>query len=300
MRVTVLLGAGATIDIGGPSTKRITEEVIKVLSTSVESSDDKKYVLKDIHNKLKNFYGEKYVINFEEIFHTLEMLYSYDTAWGKETTKDYKSPVAAFIESNADFKENIPYLYSAQEDLLKSVAEQVSRYDEEYRSLKDTEHSWYRNFWNDSEVNWDIATLNYDTTIEESLSEYCDGFYLEKGSDYSRFYPSEFEKQKNERHTITHLHGCINYGRPMIGDKHTFEDNSHDLYKLNSYQQARQLWAGIYDKTQSGETNNISPILTGLRKLEKLSILSFQSLFISFPRFFIEKQLSFDYRIWFW
>lgn len=270
-RVTALLGAGAAIDIGAPNTTEITAEVKKKRQGILKG--EMQYTLKGIYDVLNRYYPD-HECNFEDIFHALEMLSSYNkAAWGKQTVYKYKPSISAFIYPNRYFRKYIPYAHLAESDLLYSVAKQVSKYNEEFKKEKNFKSKWYSDFWNNSGLIWDVATLNYDTTIEDSLGMYIDGFRKEKGCNFSRFYPSKLKRFKN-KHTCIHLHGCINYGYPRTVDpnKYIFEDDFHDLYKLDNYQEACQTWSGRSQSvTQAGERNHIAPIVTGLRKLEKLN-----------------------------
>ncbi len=269
-RVTALLGAGAAIDIGAPSTADITKEVIK--KRQGFGKGEMQYTLKGIHDVLNSYYHD-HECNFEDIFHTLEMLLSYKAAWGKRTVYGHKPSIAAFVYPNRYFNKYISYAHLAESDLLNSVAKQVSIYDRKFKLAKNKESKWYSDFWNKNGLIWDIATLNYDTTIEESLGQYVDGFHIEKKSNFSRFYPSRLRRFHN-KHTCIHLHGCIEYGYPYIvieePEMYLFEDNLQDLYKLISYKEACLTWdRRTQGVNQAGEINHIAPIITGLRKLEK-------------------------------
>lgn len=270
-RVTALLGAGAAIDIGAPSTNQITQKAIRKRQGIFKG--EIQYTLKGIYNVLNKHYRD-HTSNFEDIFHTLEMLSSCDAAQGERTVYKFKPSIFAFVNPNRYFRKYAPFVHLAENDLLFSIAEQISIYDEQFRKTKNSENEWYSNFWNNSGLTWDIATLNYDTTIEESLDNYIDGFRKERKCNFSRFYPTQL-KRINDKHTCIHLHGCINYGytRNIDPNKYIFEDDFHDLYKLDSYKDARQTWGGrSHSVTQAGERNYITPIITGLRKLEKLNV----------------------------
>lgn len=270
MRVTALIGAGAAIDIGGPTTQQITEKVVNEIQGKY-LKNKKQYTLKGIYKILNNFYRDR-ESNFEDIFHTLEMLSSYQTAWGDRTVSKFKPSICAFIKANRHFTKYAPYIHFAQMDLLNTVAEQVDSYNEKYKETKHGPNSWYFDFWNKSNIIWDVTTLNYDTTIEESFDEFIDGFCKEKGQNFSRFYPTKLKKAHN-KHTLAHIHGCINYGYPWgIHNQYIYEDDFHDQYKLEDYNQARQHWFGkTHDVSQAAEANYNAPIITGLRKLEKIS-----------------------------
>ncbi|MDB5052654.1 MAG: hypothetical protein JWM44_704 [Bacilli bacterium] len=68
-----------------------------------------------------------------------------------------------------------------------------------------------------------------------------------------------------------HLHGSIRYGHPNLGNRFIFEDQRDDLYLFDTYQNASSTWFGRSGATaQSHDETLIGPIITGLRKTDKL------------------------------
>lgn len=264
-RVTVLLGAGATFDLDAPTTEQLTDNIIKKKLDLFHSKSD---LLKSISKILKNYY-EPHKVNFEHIIHVLEMLETYKWGWTTPGNIKYKPPISPFIKPR--YKRYIKgdiSLSTAKRVLIETIATEVNKYDLNFQNSD--QYNWFKSFWADNEINWDVTTLNYDTTIEKSLNDnFEDGF--EDCGNYYRFNPLKFQKAKNS--TVAHLHGCINFGYPReIVNQYAFEDTHEDIYKLKSYGEAKETWFGrSLNRTQASEETLIGPIITGLRKVEKLN-----------------------------
>ena len=254
-RVTVLVGAGATIDIGGPSTDDLTKmitnttfEYCNLETTKMQKSN----LLKKIYDTLSEYYNNESV-NFEDIMHTLELLESYAGKSNKnsKTIKSFKPAIVPFIkEIPAKFSNKIE-LAKAIETIIKTVAEKVNTYCIDF--IKTNSNDWYRNFWDTKELIWDITTLNYDTTIEHSLrNDHEDGFDFEaeKVAETKCYRFNPLKIQKNDKHILAHIHGCINFGYPRIDSTHMndenyiYENSFGDLYKFNDYSDAKETWFG--------------------------------------------------------
>lgn len=102
MRITALLGAGVTVDIGGIVSNRMTEEVVKAVQTYCDIETQCKVsrkILEEIEIFLNTYYG--YKCNFEDIFNALEIIYSLQLAEGNSVNK---TPLGAFVNLNPNLK----------------------------------------------------------------------------------------------------------------------------------------------------------------------------------------------------
>lgn len=127
-------------------------------------------------------------------------------------------------------------------------------------------------------MKFDVFNLNYDTWVEQALCEYNDGFI--EISNYEkimkRFDIAEYLK-KDDRHTISHLHGqiCFEYPEFEIEDinRFAFKESHNTLYKYVDFSAARsyrERSVRSSDHTQSGENLFRTNIVTGLMKTDKL------------------------------
>ena len=277
MRITVLLGAGATVDIGGITADKLTDDVAMKEQCYKDSNDKEKHsmLLLEIYRAL---YLNKHnnSINFEDIMNTLENLYS------MYNSKKIRTPWSAIAELRESFQ-NIErvLILRAHSDLLTVVSDSIYKYDAVF--TQNNHYSEFRDFWMRMGTHCllDLFTLNYDTILEQSLEgNFVDGFgdlnevMGVKGDLARRFQPAILEKEKNKS-KILHLHGCINFARATLSppnhNKFAFQESYNDMYKYNTYQEAREHWWGAnVIETQSGDTIFNDPILFGLRKPDKI------------------------------
>lgn len=292
MRVTAFLGAGASLEIGGPLASNLTCTVRNKKQRYYDSQLGRKRkvsLLGQITNKLNEFYSPN-TCNFEDIFHVLEMLESYGRGWRDRTASTYKPPIAAFLKPRfTKFFDSLG-LIVAKRDLLEIVAEAINSYDSIFDS--NGNHRWFASFWQEAikKCPWDIATLNYDTCIEKSIGVFEDGFE-DTGDGYSRFNPRKLYTTSISR--LLHLHGCILYGYPRLSDpnKYIYEDDFEDLYKFDTYDEAKKTWFGRSNNTaQSHEETIIGPIITGLRKTDKLISYPYSEYSTTFSKSIFENE----------
>lgn len=269
MRLTVFLGAGAAIEIGGPTTDTITKEVRK---KKQEFFNTKTAYIDRVAKVLDKHYNTP--CNFEEIYHTLEQLRSYRTGW-RGASKKFTPHMTAFAKPRLtrffkDDQNDDIILSRAKEDLITTIAGLVEHYNSKYKT--DPDNTWQTEFWKllyDS-FKLDVGTLNYDTCIEQSLPDLEDGFESTQHS-FERFNPKKLNHSTKSK--IFHLHGCIHYGhsRTPNANEYTLEDDFQDLYKYKTYKEASTHWFGRSgNTTQSAEEAMIGPIITGLKKTDKV------------------------------
>lgn len=274
-RITVLLGAGSTIDIGGPSTAVITEQIrnLYIYRNGIEESAIK--TIKEVANKLEQLYGVG-EFNFEDIYHVLDQIDSYGEYFsGRNTTlKQFKPALTAFVKP----KENERifdggYSLVAQKLMIKKIKELVAKYELQLNKNENQNYSWYSRFWEKLVATnfCDITTLNYDRCIE-NIIEYTDGFDRPV-LGVSKFNPKILEKTDKSR--IMHLHGSINYGYPRdhdILEKYSY----HELVKYQNYLDDRITSAMRQPKKdQTNERVEIGPLITGLNKTAKITSIPY-------------------------
>ena len=285
IKSTILLGAGAAIEIGGKKTEVITNGII-------QPKRYKNYSTKDIYGKFPYFtvvskvydrLKEKYPNepNFEQIFHVLEMLESYNRVWSNERVNSRMfPPFAPFVVPETNIVSHLEWgnlsslISQCQVDIMKMINE----YDAEYKIKKDSVYKWYKDFWNKFS-GFDLFNLNYDTTIEESLPCYCDGFVDSDDSRFQKFNPRVLCDEKS-KYKICHMHGCILYCRQSYKDinHEIYEYHYSDMYKWKDYSLVEKMLqnsSGSNSSCQSGETLQIGSIITGLRKTDKVTVFPY-------------------------
>lgn len=288
-RITTILGAGAVLDFDfgnllRPTTQNITDAILDIEVQNVDGQTTK--LIKAVHDRLQDRgfekrnpeitpYAKEVVnkIHFEHLFHVLEELMSYNSIWKSEwILPSIYPPLAAFCKGDFE-RDTIEY----ERALIKSedkILQIITDYDNQFSESTDKER-WYKEFWKRNPKGWDIFNLNYDTTVEQSLGEYEDG-YEDTTEVYQHFSPTKLMLNRNKLSTVQHLHGSILYAEafPM---EYNFSHGNRDLYKFPTAKSAREEMRihQCPEHTQAHESFYTGPILVGLRKTEKLEYLPY-------------------------
>lgn len=280
--ITIIVGAGAVLDFEHkgvfPSVENITKEVLKLPVQKVDGNEwlliDELYNhifgrLKEVGNPETRKFNHPQ-INFEDLLHVLEMCLAYSYCWHDEYLQWSSFPLfGSLTEPDSSQKgiDTVEYGRAAY-SLEKRVMEIVNQYDSAFIEKKSSEE-WYRNFWR-SIRKGNIFTLNYDSTIEESIVDYEDGFEEILGEeDYYRFSARKYSENPEGKTTIAHLHGSILFSEP---NTFPFEYSIRDLVKNKDYETAcrNRMAAQSTPRTQAKEEYIQPYIISGARKTEKM------------------------------
>lgn len=287
-RITAIVGAGAILDfklpegVQTPSTKYITDEVVGLKIYNTISSEPITEI-EDAFKVLKKEYPLQ--PHFEMLFHVLEMWYAYGCVWDNpnDTPKnpDMYPVFAPFILPKQQGWD-IENVRQAIHHFLLKVMDIVNSYNAPF--LADGYfNKWYRDFWKKYEGSWDVFNFNYDTTIEHSLDHCEEGFEsIPDQKDFQHFEPQKLWTNKNGWSTMSHLHGCIEFFDERyekdVYKREVLKYDFHDMYKYDSYEKVRSRYIGSgksFKSNQAGEQIVGTPIITGLRKTDKLNIVPF-------------------------
>lgn len=289
-RVTMIMGAGAVLDMSFPSTIikpttwNITQEVKKPYDNFADSTKTIQIVEEIYQHLMKTFPTDRNQwwvsnpepnIHFEILFHVMEQLIAYESVWNGRNHNPYTYPHFAPFTGQA-FPFDMEALSQVMWRFIMRIMEIVNAYNEYFRNDKGNEN-WYRDFFK-SDFKWDVFNFNYDTTVEQSLGEYEDGFEHITGRIESIFRPQKLMRNTNNHSTVNHIHGCINYFYKDNANDDIFETNIHDLYLYPNYEEVMKRMSGRGQSNQSAQNNEeffAGPIITGLRKTEKLMCMPY-------------------------
>ena len=273
MSVTAFIGAGAVLNIGGPTTNTLTNAIkLREQWNGVPHSNVNVPAIQQIADALDAYYPTATPANFEDIFNAVESLISLRTGLAPRTAKEFKPAIGAFVAPTAAAHHTDTVLRQASDHIIEEVANHIVQYVSGFQP--GGSHQWFADFWRDAAArcHWDIGTLNYDNCVEQSLGDgnWEDGFSpLDPG--IARFTPGPVVNAAKTR--ILHLHGSVFYGYPRFANpnRFIFEDQFEDLYRFNSVRDARRDWfSRSRNQAQSGDRATAGPIITGQRKTDKL------------------------------
>jgi len=282
--VTIIVGAGAVLDFDHkgifPSVKNITDEVLKLSIQKVDGGE--RPLLREINDYIVGKLNQvgrpevnRYIppqLNFESLLHVVEMCISYSGYWHKVFTSWPALPEFGTLIQPDEFLNDIQtydYIRAAY-GLQKTVMSIVNQYDASFNEDMSTER-WYQDFWKSLSGRSNIFNLNYDNTIENSLSEYEDGFPpIKDGEDYSRFSARRYYENSRGVSTIAHLHGQILFSEAR---EYPFDYSMRDMVKNRDYKTAcKNRGGGQFPPSNQAKEEYLQPeIVSGLRKTEKMT-----------------------------
>lgn len=268
------LPAGVTV----PSTWNITTEVRKNYQSVFQVSPVT--VVEDIYQHLlvnlpapvdPLAHNSQPYVHFELLFHVMEMYLSYAKAWdGNNNNPDIYPIFAPFVSAAKQYDLNT--LRSIMSDFILRIMDLVNGYDS-YFSTNPQAEQWYRDFFQHAPWKWDVYNFNYDTTVEQSLIDYEDGFDDIPGQNYKQFLPQKLMSNPNALSTVNHLHGCIHFFYDRATNHEICKYVHGDLFRYSDYKTVRDMYAGRSQSQPTNQTNEelySGPIITGLRKTDKL------------------------------
>lgn len=284
-RLTVLIGAGAVVEISKVSTNSITTEL---LSSNKIHTSSKALFSKIYSDLLTNNQGwHNYTPNFEDIFHGLEILAGLYTL--DNVAPEFKPIYKYFTTLNQDYQQFNTYknypnkvditLSLAFSDLLSIITNSIESYSNQPAT------NWYQNFFLNLSEHYelDIFNLNYDNLFEKMFKEYNDGFEGSKNNGtYIEFDPKIAMDIVSHNININHLHGQIDFtfiNNPQIAKDDFDDDDFYTIYKLKNdiNNMPMRYQEGNYENTQNGEHLKQTTIITGKNKTEKIAIPPFDT-----------------------
>lgn len=291
LRTTIIIGAGAplnfTLPEGSicPSTDSITEAVMKPYR-NVFDEHKPITIVREMYDHLMATLppdfnpwsaDEKPYVHFEMLFHVIEMYYAYYNSWsGKCHNPDIFPIFGSFTGASRIY--DIRELDQVMKPFIIRIMKIVHGYDDYFCKEKDGAEKWYKEFFANAPWKWDVFNFNYDTTVEQSLVVFEDGFEPIEGTDYYQFKPQKLMDNATGEHTVNHLHGCILYNYERDSNRAVYDYQHSDLFKYSSFEQNMDMMIGRSQSmptAQNREQYVSGPIITGLRKTEKLNCIPY-------------------------
>ncbi len=263
----MLVGAGFAEGLGLPGTAEITNHVRSLQQYFIRADEHGEAPLGDVLSKIASAYYD--APNFEVFLHLIECMLS-----ARRSRLGFALPDSQKLAFNA-FMDISPRLVSVLADsALESFgSEMMARIadflDEAIATSHIEKQAVIRDFLRGVAGRHvlRIATLNYDDAIERSIDGYWDGFTSDDPGVLD--YPGFASTHDME---LLHLHGSIRFAPSDPGSGPTA---LAELVRFKTNQGAapyrsRPLLFSAF--TQAGERVFIGPMLSGLRKTDKLII----------------------------
>lgn len=277
-RITILLGAGAMVEATNVSTNSLTKNIIDNCKNIKWRDDRDNSLVDEIYKLLQDYFPkDSELINFEDIFHAIEIMPSVINK--KNIKKGFSSMSGIFSNIKPEFdtmkKEEI---YGSEQIIIDTINEEINNYN---NKVNNDENKWFKEFFSklieQPNTHYDLYSLNYDTWLEEIFVDYCDGFESINGYDNMLRFNPQVALNMSGKNSINHLHGqiCFEYEsfRKEDMSKFAYKDPFDILYKYKTYDDAkrvREYTVRSGTRNQAGDNIFRTNIITGLMKTDKL------------------------------
>lgn len=277
-RLTVLLGAGASLFAGAPSTAALTSAICdRVLSGK-------------ILNALRAD-PETSEANFEDVLHVLEDLEALSMSGARAPTmlRPFLVPSSRLAAITSDYQE----LRNERFGVLESIASAFGgiNYDAAWRVL----YRVLRPLLDTFDI--DVFTLNYDQVADLTVyglsvlsgKPWFDGFGQRINMDGSLTFRADqyahWSPDWRPIHlTLGHLHGSLLLAY-HTSDRRMAHSTQFELVQAQTYEVAQRTWREATDAARADpdlDFENVAPIVSGLRKIEKLNVQPYANYFTYF------------------
>jgi NAD-dependent SIR2 family protein deacetylase len=275
-QLTVVLGAGASIELGVPSTETLTKRVWSALE-QIKGSNERFPWDEHPSARLRSILERAYnPATFEHVVHALEAIYSLSESWKArhgivegvltggplgELTSAFSDPMWLHQASEEVFR-----VLHAEVDAASRKAENDSNWVAFVSLLKQLE----------SAFDLHVVTLNYDDLVERALGWGAaeQGFRVSPGQAAAEFIA--FDKAPR----LMHLHGGLNFGYSK-DERNPRDFGSHELFWFRTSSEARESWERMsrtQPNSQALRHTIVGPFITGMQKADKLQIEPYETM----------------------
>lgn len=291
-RLTVIVGAGASIDAGCPGVPALTDVVAR-LRTPRAIGNYPEFMVWDkggpaprqfplaqrpsapvVSLIIQGLRANGTPINFETILHAVETLepYAATTTFAQELG-NVRPVIASFTDPTPRYNAlfNYPLLWHTRWEIVRTVRDAVLNgainakpnvLPKIFKFLDGLSAAFLL----------DVQNLNYDDLLERNR-QWADGFIAQDGA-FSAFDRAAFlEAQRNGQHTMAHLHGSVLFGYATYSQEAVQYMTSRR--QLVKYADAESATKSIEHHPAppnytDGVIDEASPIISGANKVLKL------------------------------
>ena len=283
-RALVLVGAGASLEFGAPSTDKLTGTIeTKVRTNKWMQCCGGASTYSKISETLANYLQDGAdAVTFEHIYHCAhELLFTFEPT--PKAVNEYRPILVPFIKRRIETDEN------ALQELVRAMAEfifaEISAVCEDPKTSLEPLTEFLDNLRVDHITR--IYTTNYDDFLWQAAGDLYTGFDCAPNHDAKRFDGRAFWEATDED-SVFHLHGSVHIVSPLVspqivspqnedlGSLYWFDDRATALNNLRD--------TGSRAPCMDGSQIIRTAIITGLDKLSRLQQQPFSHYYASMAR----------------
>ncbi|WP_248800157.1 SIR2 family protein [Pseudomonas sp. MWU13-2105] len=283
-RAVVIMGAGASVELGIPTTVGFG----KVIDADVAGDEwcqrtGGSQAYEDVKKALIEYYhGDAAEAHFERVYHVLHELDAFHRTPG--AVPKFSPVMLPFL--TPVMKQSRNALRAASRCMLESIYRETSKFCDAPKKPLDS----MKNFFHQLEDRFvpRIYTTNYDDFVQQATGDsYFNGFTDDRGS-FLRFSAPDYWANWDVP-GIFHLHGsihmaeCLDFPSGPIGDIVWYPERSEAMKCISASN------SGV--SRMDGTTFQRGAILTGLDKLSRLQQLPFAFYYAGLSREVVEADL---------
>lgn len=263
-RALLILGAGASLEFGAPSTQQLTRVLRQnILEDSWMQHIGGDRAHEEIRAALESYYVDgRHSVTFEQIYHCAhELLFAFPPTRG--AVNEYRPALFPFLERK----------FQADQRALRALIGQMAKilYVEISAACSSPDKSLvplagFLDELRRSHVTR-IYTTNYDDFVLQAAPDLFTGFDEQRSDTPKRFDGRQFQGTFN-RDCLLHLHGSVHMGfshdRPeaQLGELFWYDDREEALRHAT--------YSGSGKRRMDGTEVEIAAVITGLDKLWRL------------------------------
>ena len=264
-RALVLVGAGASLEFGAPSTAELTKSIgkkVKVDSWLRDCGSDHAY--REIFTILAGYLkGDTCAVNFEHVYHCAhELLFTFEPDSG--AINEYRPILQPFICRRIETDKRA--LRALVERMAEFIYKELSAICDKPTTNLDPLTSFLEGLRKDHITR--IYTTNYDDFLLQAAPDLYTGFDPKPCTDAKRFDRRAFW-QGIDADCVFHLHGSVHLSFPHpsdpdtdLGELHWFDDRTTALPHSSYY--------GTGERRMDGSQIVRAAVITGLDKFSRL------------------------------
>jgi hypothetical protein len=280
-RVVVLLGAGASVELGVPDTNGLTEIIAKrVTSDEWVRSQGGDVAFRNIGNTLSTYLTTPGIVNYEHIYHCAHEL-QHLQAPSNGAVDEYRPLLIPFVSKSSEL--NTLALQAVDRKILEVIFAEIMKACAEPQRPLDPFHAFLKKLAKRHVLR--IYTTNHDDFPIQAL----DGLYTGFDVNTARFDGDGFWQQWDEP-AVFHLHGSIHMGSadPRLGNE--LGDFIWYTDRLDAYKRTKWSYSSGRRRQDGGQTARF-PLITGLDKLSVIQHRPFCYYYAGFAKDLMEADL---------